>query len=122
VVARYAHTGHPGLAALDLGVSTWIGPTDDSGLAEEFRNHVKTLLAHPLQMYLAPIGEALVRRQPASAGAGSRFQGLESDAEHLVVTCALWARRTAPASRPGQRKSVTACEVTSRGEYSREDD
>lgn len=91
-VARYADTGQAGLETLDLGVSTWIGPTDDSALAEEFKEHVKALRDTLWRMYLAPIGEALVRRQPTSAGVGSRFAGLESDAEHLVVTCTLWAR------------------------------
>jgi hypothetical protein len=87
-----AETGQPGLETLDLGVSTWIGPSDDSALAEEFREHVKALRDSLWQIYLAPIGEALVWRQPASVAAGPSFARLESDAEHLLVTCTLWAR------------------------------
>jgi hypothetical protein len=92
VVAHYADTGQSGLETLDVGISTWIGPLDDSALAEEFRQHVKALRDNLWRMYLAPIGEALVRRQQATAGLGLRYAGLESDAEHLVATCTLWAR------------------------------
>jgi hypothetical protein len=91
-VAHYADTGQPGLETLDLGISTWIGPADNSTLAEEFRQHVKALRDTLWQRYLAPIGEALVRRQPTTAAFGPHYAGLESDAEHLVVTCTLWAR------------------------------
>jgi len=99
-VARYADTGQTGLEALELGVSTWIGPTDDSGDAQEFRDHVTRVKNTLWEMYLAPIGEALVRRQPSTLGDDPHFPGLKSDAEHLVVTCTLWARSNGTGMSP----------------------
>ena len=91
VVAHYSDTGdRPTI--LELGVSTWIGPPDESDLAEHFRRHISAVRDTLWKTYLAPIGEALVLRHPTRLGPASPcFPGLESDAEHLVVSCTLWA-------------------------------
>jgi hypothetical protein len=39
-----------------------MGPTNDSDDAQEFRDHVTRVKNTLWEMYLAPIGEALVRR------------------------------------------------------------
>lgn len=92
VVASYADTGQQILESLAVGVSAWIGPADDSNEARMFREHVKVLRDTLWENYLAPIGEALARRQPAVPDPVPPFHGLESEAERLMATCTLWAR------------------------------
>ncbi|MGB3894828.1 MAG: hypothetical protein WA942_11350 [Mycolicibacter sinensis] len=92
VVAGYAATGQQNLESVAVVVSTWIGPTDDSDEACMFRTHVKALRDTLWETYLAPIGEALARRQPTVPDPNPAFPGLESEAERLMVTCTLWAR------------------------------
>jgi hypothetical protein len=92
VVAGYADTGQQGLESVAVGVSTWVGPADDSVEARMFREHVKALRDTLWETYLAPIGEALARRQPTVPDLVPPFHGLESKTERLMVTCTLWAR------------------------------
>jgi len=57
-----------------------------------FREHVKTLRDTLWETYLAPIGEALARRQPTVPDPIPAFQGVDSETERIMVTCTLWAR------------------------------
>ncbi len=92
VVAGYADTEQHRLESVAVGVSTWIGPADDSVEARMFREHVKALQDNLWETYLAPIGEALAQRQQTVPDPVPPFQGLESKPERLIVTCTLWAR------------------------------
>lgn len=92
VVAGYADTEEKILDSVAVGVSTWIGPADDSDEACMFREHVKSLRDTLWETYLAPIGEALARRQPTVLDTVPPFHGLESKHDRLMVTCTLWAR------------------------------
>jgi hypothetical protein len=78
--------------ALNLLISTWIGPADDSPVARQFRQHANALRVKLWERYLAPIGETIVNRHRETTVPAPPFTGFKSEAERLVATCTLWAR------------------------------
>jgi len=90
-VAVYNGSGSLKLESLNLHVSTWAGPGDDSPLVTEFTAHVKKLRDKLWEKHLAPMGAAIAKRQALDTGLASAFPGLDTT-ERIMVNCTLWAR------------------------------
>lgn len=91
-VAQYADGNSTDPEALNLLISTWVGPDDESPLAHQFRDHANKLRVVLWEKYLAPIGERVVNRHCAATTPAPPFAGFKTEAERLVATCTLWAR------------------------------
>jgi hypothetical protein len=78
--------------ALNLLISTWIGPNDDSPVALRFRKHANSLRVTLWEKYLAPLGERIVKRHRAATVPACPFMGFETEPDRLIATCTLWAQ------------------------------
>jgi hypothetical protein len=92
VVAQHADGNTSDPEALNLLISTWVGPDDDTAVAHQFMDHANKLRVALWEKYLAPIGERVTERHSTATAPARSFAGFTTEAERLVATCTLWTR------------------------------